>query len=113
MEFAYAQLGKPYEWGSTGPNSYDCSGLTGASWRTADVSLPRTVNQQYNAGRQVARSDLQPGTSPTGTTTASTTACTSATARPSTHRAPARTSRSPTSPPCRTSRPRGPESRTA
>lgn len=61
IEFAYAQLGKPYEWGSTGPNSYDCSGLTGASWRAAGVSLPRTVSEQYNAGRQVARSDLQPG----------------------------------------------------
>lgn len=61
LDFAYAQLGKPYEWGSTGPNSYDCSGLTGASWRAAGVSLPRTVKQQYDAGRKVARSDLQPG----------------------------------------------------
>ncbi|MEU0681322.1 MULTISPECIES: C40 family peptidase [Streptomyces] len=61
IEFAYAQLGKPYEWGSTGPNSYDCSGLTGAAWRAAGVSLPRTVIQQYTAGRKVARSDLQPG----------------------------------------------------
>ncbi|MEW1599460.1 NlpC/P60 family protein [Streptomyces sp. NPDC093808] len=61
IEFAYAQLGKPYEWGSTGPNSYDCSGLTGAAWRAAGVSLPRTVNQQYTAGRKVAKSDLQPG----------------------------------------------------
>ncbi|WP_327347434.1 NlpC/P60 family protein [Streptomyces europaeiscabiei] len=61
LDFAYAQLGKPYEWGSTGPNSFDCSGLTGASWRAAGVSLPRTVKQQYDAGRKVARSDLQPG----------------------------------------------------
>ncbi|MFI6012190.1 NlpC/P60 family protein [Streptomyces sp. NPDC051243] len=61
LDFAYAQLGKPYEWGSTGPDSYDCSGLTGASWRAAGVSLPRTVKQQYDAGRKVARSDLQPG----------------------------------------------------
>ncbi|GAB2972364.1 C40 family peptidase [Streptomyces pseudoechinosporeus] len=61
LDFAYAQLGKPYEWGSTGPSSYDCSGLTGASWRAAGVSLPRTVKQQYDAGRKVARSDLQPG----------------------------------------------------
>ncbi|GAA2641314.1 C40 family peptidase [Streptomyces vastus] len=61
LDFAYAQLGKPYEWGATGPNSYDCSGLTGASWRAAGVSLPRTVKQQYDAGRKVARSDLQPG----------------------------------------------------
>ncbi|MEU0170552.1 NlpC/P60 family protein [Streptomyces iakyrus] len=61
IEFAYAQLGKPYEWGSTGPNSFDCSGLTGAAWRAAGVSLPRTVIQQYTAGRKVSRSDLQPG----------------------------------------------------
>ncbi|MER5224514.1 C40 family peptidase [Streptomyces flaveus] len=61
LDFAYAQLGKPYEWGATGPNSYDCSGLTGASWRAAGVSLPRTVQQQYDAGRKVAKSDLQPG----------------------------------------------------
>lgn len=61
LDFAYAQLGKPYEWGSTGPNSYDCSGLTGAAWRAAGVSLPRTVVQQYNATPKVARADLQPG----------------------------------------------------
>ncbi|MGA5189253.1 NlpC/P60 family protein [Streptomyces griseoincarnatus] len=61
IEFAYAQLGKPYEWGSTGPDSYDCSGLTGAAWRAAGVSLPRTVQEQYSAGRKVSRSDLQPG----------------------------------------------------
>lgn len=61
LDFAYAQLGKPYEWGATGPDSYDCSGLTGASWRAAGVSLPRTVKQQYDAGRKVARSGLQPG----------------------------------------------------
>ncbi|MEV0634496.1 NlpC/P60 family protein [Streptomyces sp. NPDC050619] len=61
LDFAYAQLGKPYEWGSTGPNSYDCSGLVGASWRTAGVSLPRTVQQMYDAGRKVSKSDLQPG----------------------------------------------------
>ncbi|WP_369245008.1 NlpC/P60 family protein [Streptomyces sp. R41] len=61
IDFAYAQLGKPYEWGSTGPNSYDCSGLVGAAWRSAGVSLPRTVKQMYDAGRKVAQSDLQPG----------------------------------------------------
>ncbi|MCX4911121.1 C40 family peptidase [Streptomyces sp. NBC_00878] len=61
LDFAYAQLGKPYEWGSTGPDSFDCSGLTGAAWRAAGVSLPRTVKQQYDAGRKVSRSDLRPG----------------------------------------------------
>lgn len=61
LDFAYAQLGKPYEWGSTGPNSFDCSGLVGASWRTAGVTLPRTVKQMYDAGRKVSKSAMQPG----------------------------------------------------
>jgi cell wall-associated NlpC family hydrolase len=61
IDFAYAQLGKPYEWGSTGPDSFDCSGLVGAAWRSAGVSLPRTVKQMYDAGRKVSQSDLQPG----------------------------------------------------
>jgi len=61
LAFAKAQLGKPYRFGATGPNAYDCSGLTGAAWRTVGVSLPRTSQQQYNAGRSVAKSDLQLG----------------------------------------------------
>jgi len=61
LDFAYAQLGKPYEWGSTGPDSFDCSGLTGAAWGAAGVSLPRTVKQQYDAGRKVGQADMQPG----------------------------------------------------
>lgn len=61
LDFAHAQLGKPYEWGSTGPDSFDCSGLVGASWRSAGVTLPRTVKQMYDAGRKVSRSEMQPG----------------------------------------------------
>lgn len=61
LDFAYAQLGKPYEWGATGPDSFDCSGLTGAAWGAAGVSLPRTVKQQYDAGRKVSQADMQPG----------------------------------------------------
>ncbi|MFJ5843252.1 NlpC/P60 family protein [Streptomyces shenzhenensis] len=61
IDFAYAQLGKPYEWGSTGPNSFDCLGLVGAAWRSAGVSLPRTIKQMYDAGRKVSQADLQPG----------------------------------------------------
>lgn len=61
MAFAEAQLGKPYVWGATGPDSFDCSGLTQAAWREAGVSLPRTTYDQVNTGTQVAKSDLQPG----------------------------------------------------
>lgn len=61
LNFALAQLGKPYIWGGTGPTGYDCSGLMMASWGKAGVSLPLTAAAQYAAGTPVSTSDLQPG----------------------------------------------------
>ncbi|MFF6773845.1 NlpC/P60 family protein [Streptomyces sp. NPDC012637] len=61
LAFARAQIGKPYVWGATGPSSYDCSGLTQASWRAAGVDLPRTTWDQVEAGSRVATADLLPG----------------------------------------------------
>ncbi|MGI5457205.1 NlpC/P60 family protein [Streptomyces sp. CA-249302] len=61
LAFARAQIGKPYVWGATGPGSYDCSGLTQASWKAAGVSLPRTTYDQVNAGTTVSLADAQPG----------------------------------------------------
>ncbi|MDO4411609.1 NlpC/P60 family protein [Cutibacterium sp.] len=61
LSFAMAQVGKPYVWGGTGPNGYDCSGLMLVAWSKAGVGLPRTAAAQYAAGRPVAASDLQPG----------------------------------------------------
>ena len=61
LAFARAQLGKPYVWGGTGPGGYDCSGLTGAAWRSAGVSLPRTSQQQFGSGRAVSINELAPG----------------------------------------------------
>lgn len=61
LNFAYAQLGKPYSYGATGPGSYDCSGLTMRSWGSAGVGITRTTNSQYAATKRVAKSDLQPG----------------------------------------------------
>jgi len=58
---ARAQIGKPYVWGATGPNSFDCSGLTSYAWKAAGVILPRTSREQYAAGVKVARSALRPG----------------------------------------------------
>ncbi|MGW7429390.1 NlpC/P60 family protein [Streptomyces sp. NPDC054861] len=61
VAFARNQLGKPYVWGATGPNAFDCSGLTQASWRAAGVALPRTTYTQINAGQRVSRGELAPG----------------------------------------------------
>jgi cell wall-associated NlpC family hydrolase len=61
VRFALAQVGKPYVWGAAGPGSYDCSGLTMASWRAAGVSLPHSAADQYNYGTHVSMSQLSPG----------------------------------------------------
>ncbi|MFD5568077.1 C40 family peptidase [Streptomyces cadmiisoli] len=61
LAFARAQIGKPYVWGATGPDSYDCSGLTLGAWKAAGVSLPRTTYDQVNAGTTVSLAAAQPG----------------------------------------------------
>lgn len=61
VAFAYRMIGRPYVWGATGPDAYDCSGLTQAAWRSAGVSLPRTTATQITAGTRVPRSRLRPG----------------------------------------------------
>ncbi|MFE2537467.1 NlpC/P60 family protein [Streptomyces sp. NPDC059371] len=61
LAFARAQVGKPYVWGATGPDSYDCSGLTQAAWKAAGVSLPRVTYDQVNAGTTVSLADARPG----------------------------------------------------
>jgi cell wall-associated NlpC family hydrolase len=62
IAFARAQLGDPYLFGGTGPDAWDCSGLTQASWRAAGVALPRTAAEQWYAGSHPASmADLAPG----------------------------------------------------
>ncbi|RVU17872.1 NlpC/P60 family protein [Streptomyces antnestii] len=61
IAYAYKALGSPYVWGATGPNAFDCSGLTQAAYRSAGISLPRTTYSQINAGPRIPRSQLQPG----------------------------------------------------
>jgi cell wall-associated NlpC family hydrolase len=61
LDFARAQIGKPYVWGATGPGSYDCSGLTQAAWKAAGVTLPRTTYDQVNAGTTVSLANARPG----------------------------------------------------
>jgi cell wall-associated NlpC family hydrolase len=61
VQFALAQVGKPYSWGGSGPDSYDCSGLTSSAWAAAGVYLPHNSGMQYSATSRVSRSALQPG----------------------------------------------------
>jgi peptidoglycan DL-endopeptidase CwlO len=61
IAFAEAQLGKPYEWGGTGPDAYDCSGLVMMAYRAAGVLIPRTADEQWVWGPQVPASQVEPG----------------------------------------------------
>lgn len=61
IRFAAAQLGKPYEWGGTGPHGYDCSGLTQASWRNGGLRIARVAAGQYWSGRRVHLRYAKPG----------------------------------------------------
>jgi len=61
LAWARKQLGKPYVFGATGPNSFDCSGLTLGAWKAAGVSINRTSQAQFRNGKAVSKSELQPG----------------------------------------------------
>ncbi|KAB1915089.1 C40 family peptidase [Micromonospora sp. AMSO31t] len=61
VRYAYGAIGKPYGYGDEGPGSYDCSGLTLASWRAAGKSLPHNAAMQWNATSRISRGSLQPG----------------------------------------------------
>jgi len=62
VRFALAQLGEPYLWGATGPDAWDCSGLTMAAWAAAGVTLPRTTFAQVLTGSPVtSTTGLQAG----------------------------------------------------
>jgi peptidoglycan DL-endopeptidase CwlO len=61
VAYARAQVGKPYCYGGAGSACFDCSGLTMMAWRQAGISLPHSSSAQYNVGRRISASELQPG----------------------------------------------------
>jgi peptidoglycan DL-endopeptidase CwlO len=58
---ACSQIGDPYVWAAEGPNSYDCSGLTLAAWKTQGVYLPHNAAQQRKSMPYVTKANLQIG----------------------------------------------------
>lgn len=61
VAYARAQLGKPYVFATSGPNTFDCSGLTMAAWRSAGVSMPHYSGSQMTRFPKVTWEQLQPG----------------------------------------------------
>jgi cell wall-associated NlpC family hydrolase len=59
--YAEAQLGKPYQFGATGPAAFDCSGLAMQAYRAAGIGIPRTSQAQWAASRRIPLSDVRPG----------------------------------------------------
>lgn len=61
VSFALAQRGKPYKFNTTGPRTYDCSGLTMKAWANAHKNIGRTTGNQIKAGKATSASNLRPG----------------------------------------------------
>jgi cell wall-associated NlpC family hydrolase len=61
VEYATAQIGKPYGWGEEGPKAYDCSGLTSQAWASAGTAIPRTSQEQWKQLKRVDVEDMRPG----------------------------------------------------
>ena len=61
VQYALAQVGDRYVAAASGPNAFDCSGLTMTAYRQAGISLPHYSRSQYSVTRRVPLSQAQPG----------------------------------------------------
>ncbi|MFJ8923802.1 NlpC/P60 family protein [Streptomyces sp. NPDC102415] len=61
LQAASTRVGKPYVRAATGPDSFDCSGLTQWAYAQAGAQITRTTYTQINQGTRIARSQLKPG----------------------------------------------------
>jgi cell wall-associated NlpC family hydrolase len=61
VSYAQQQIGKPYVWGATGPDAFDCSGLVMMAYRAAGVNIARTSQEQWATEQQVPANQVKPG----------------------------------------------------
>jgi cell wall-associated NlpC family hydrolase len=61
IQVALSKVGSTYVAGGSGPNTFDCSGLTSFAYAAAGVMLPHSSRAQSTLGRRVERNELQPG----------------------------------------------------
>jgi cell wall-associated NlpC family hydrolase len=61
LRWALNERGHAYEWGGSGPDVFDCSGLVMWAYEHVGISLAHLTFDQWNEGVHVSRSDLQPG----------------------------------------------------
>jgi cell wall-associated NlpC family hydrolase len=61
IAYAQDQIGKPYQWGGTGPDAFDCSGLVMMAYRTAGINIERTSEAQWASEPRVPASQVEPG----------------------------------------------------
>ena len=61
IAYAEEQLGKPYQWGATGPDAFDCSGLVMMAYRAAGIDIARTSQVQWTTEQRIPAAQVQPG----------------------------------------------------
>jgi len=61
VAYAESRIGCPYRWAASGPNAFDCSGLTMWCYGRVGIHLSHSSREQINEGQRVSRKDLQPG----------------------------------------------------
>lgn len=61
VEIAKKQLGKKYVWGTEGPKTFDCSGLTQYVYGSVGIKLNRVSTDQATQGIAVSKANLKPG----------------------------------------------------
>ena len=61
IERAKKYIGRPYRHGSMGPSSFDCSGFTSYVYKSLNIRLNRTSQDQYRQGISVNKEEVEIG----------------------------------------------------